>query len=91
MLLSENGTTQIARPILAKSDKPMKVIVEFHCLPSGQKLKIAQQPSEANKGLLKEVHEALSKMEKPPIKDGEVVFQIELTVSSETPANSGIN
>lgn len=71
---------RIAGAILEKSDKPFEVMVQFNCSRAGHKLQIAQRPQIANREALQELYEALQKMEKLPIKDGTLEFQIEWSV-----------
>jgi tetratricopeptide (TPR) repeat protein len=71
---------QITKEIMAKSDKPLKLLVEFTCSPSGHEVKIAHQPKDVDEDLMQELYKALSKMKKAPVKEGKVAFQIEFTV-----------
>ena len=66
--------------ILEKSDKPFEVMVQFNCSRAGHTLQIAQRPQVASKEVLQELYEALQKMEKLPIKDGALKFQMEWSV-----------
>lgn len=72
---------QIASKVFGKSDKRLKLLVEFTCSPSGHELQIAHQPEDVNKGLLQAFHNALTKMDKLRVKNGKLVFQAQWTVS----------
>ena len=66
---------------MGKSDKELKLLVEFTCSPSGHELQISHQPKDVSKELLQGFRDALSKMKSLPVKNGKVVFQIKWTIS----------
>jgi tetratricopeptide (TPR) repeat protein len=72
---------QIASKTFGKSDKGLKLLVEFTCSPSGHELQIAHQPEDVDKELLQAFYAALAKMDKLPVKEGKLAFQIQWTVS----------
>ncbi len=75
---------KVAEEVLGKSKEPAKVLVEFTCTSSGHSVKIMHQPKDVDETPLKELHEALAKIEKLPIKEKSVQFQIQFTI---TPKN----
>ena len=72
---------RIASETFGKSNKRLKLLVEFTCSPSGHELQITHQPEDADKELLQAFHKALSKMDKLAVKTGKLVFQVQWTVS----------
>jgi hypothetical protein len=82
---------KIADEVLGKSKTRCKVLVQFVCAPSGHAIKIMHQPKDVDGKLLKEMHDAIAKMDKLPVSDGTVEFQIQLTVTpkNKRPADDG--
>ena len=74
-----------AEDVLAKSKDPAKVLVEFTCTPAGHTVKIKHQPKDIDETPLKELYEALAKIDKLPVKENTVQFQLQFTV---TPKNN---
>jgi tetratricopeptide (TPR) repeat protein len=73
---------KIACGILEKSDKSFDIMVQFKCSPSGHEVQIfVKQESKDFNEFLKKLHEDLSKMEKLPVKEGTVEFQMILYVN----------
>ncbi len=72
---------KIADEVLSKCKTPCKVLVQFTCTPSGHTVKIMHQPKVVDEKRLKEMYEALAKMDKLPVKEETVEFQIQLTVT----------
>jgi hypothetical protein len=79
-----NKAKKIAFDILEKSDKPFKVRVQFKCTPDGHKVEIAvnKEPDE-HKEFLNKLHEELPKLEKLPVKEGTVEFQMFFEVNRQ--------
>jgi tetratricopeptide (TPR) repeat protein len=75
---------KIAEEVLGKSETPCKVLVQFKCTPAGHTVKIMHQPKDVDEKPLKAMYEALAKMDKLPVKEESVEFQIYITV---TPKN----
>ena len=81
---------KIADEVFRKCETPCKVLVQFKCTPSGHAVKIMHQPKDVDEKPLKEMYEALAKMDKLPVKEGTVEFQIQLTVTPKNqPHNEG--
>jgi hypothetical protein len=72
---------RIADEVLSKCDSPCKVLVQFACKPTGHTVKIMHQPKDVNEKPLQEMYEAVGKMDKLPVKEGTVEFQILLNVT----------
>jgi hypothetical protein len=62
---------------------PCKFLVQFKCTPSGHTVKILRQPKDIDEKPLKRLYELLAKMDKLPVKEATVEFQIQLTVTPE--------
>ena len=62
------------------SGKQFRVIAQFTCKPNGHEVKLAHQ-GDATRELLQEYYDALLAAKKLPVRDGEVSFQLELSVS----------
>jgi tetratricopeptide (TPR) repeat protein len=75
---------KIAEEVLGKCDKPCKVLVEFTCTPSRHTVKVMHKPKDVDEKPLKELYEALAKIDQLPVKEETVQFQIQFTV---TPKN----
>jgi hypothetical protein len=71
---------RLAEATLGRSGRKFKLLVQFTCNPAGHKVDLAHQ-GEATPELLQAYYDALTAADKPPIKDGEVSFQMELSVS----------
>ena len=71
---------KIADEVLSKCKTPCKVLIQFTCAPSGHTVKIMHHPKDYNKIELEEMHKAIAKMDKLPVKVDTVEFQIQLTV-----------
>jgi hypothetical protein len=75
---------KIADRILSKCETPCKILVQFTCIASGHTVKITHEPKEVEEKRLQEMYELLAKMDKLPVKEETVEFQIQITV---TPKN----
>ncbi|MBN1908830.1 MAG: tetratricopeptide repeat protein [Pirellulales bacterium] len=73
----------LAKKALAKSKKPCKVFVHFTCTPLGHTVKIGHRPEDVDREPLQALHEAITKMNKLPVKEESVEFQFELSVAPE--------
>jgi len=62
------------------SGKHFRVMVQFTCKPAGHEVKLAHQ-GDATQELLQAYLDALIAAKKLPVRDGEVSFQLELSVS----------
>ena len=80
---------QVADDILGKYKAPCKVLVQFTCTPSGHTVKIMHQPKDIDEKPLKELYKAVAKLDKLPVKEESVEFQIQLTITpkKESPSN----
>ena len=72
---------KIADEVLGKCETPCKVLVQFTCAPAGHTVKIMHQPKDIDETPLKEMYKALVKLEKLPVKEATVEFQIQITVT----------
>jgi tetratricopeptide (TPR) repeat protein len=79
---------KVAEKILGKCETPDKVLVEFKCSPSGHTIKIKHQAKDTNEKPLDELHDALAKMDKLPVKEESVQFQIQFTVTPKKKSSS---
>jgi tetratricopeptide (TPR) repeat protein len=70
----------IAQKTLEKSDKPGKVLMQFKCSPSGFEVQLARH-GKVEESLLQELYGKLTKMEKFPVKEGTVEFQMPVTIT----------
>lgn len=61
------------------SGKQFRVMVQFTCKPAGHEIKLAHQ-GDATQELLQAYHDALVAAKKLSVRDGEVSFQLELSV-----------
>ncbi|MBN2295316.1 MAG: tetratricopeptide repeat protein [Pirellulales bacterium] len=75
---------KIADEVLAKCNTPCKVLVRFTCTPSGHTVKIMHQPKDIDEEPLEAMHEAIARMEKLPVTEETVEFQIHLTVTPKS-------
>jgi hypothetical protein len=76
---------KVADDVLSKCKTPCKVLVEFKCSPAGHTVKVMHQPKDVDEKPLKEMYKAIAKMDKLPVKEETVEFQIQLTVTPEKP------
>ena len=76
---------KIAEEVLSKCRTPCKVLVQFTCAPSGHTVKIMHQPKDIDEKPLDELYAAIVKMDKLPVKEKTVEFQIQLTIVPEEP------
>jgi hypothetical protein len=65
---------------LEKSDKAFQLLVQFSCKPGGHQVKLVHQ-GDASKELLQRYYDSLRAIKKLPIKQGEVSFQLEISVT----------
>jgi tetratricopeptide (TPR) repeat protein len=72
---------KMAEEILGKSDMDCKILVQFKCSPSGHEIEFMHQPKEIDIKPLKELRDAVTKLDKLPVKDKTVEFQVQLTVT----------
>jgi hypothetical protein len=70
-----------ANEVLAKCKTPCKVLIDFQCTPSGHTVTVMHQPKDVDEEPLKEIYDALAKIDKLPVKEETVQFQIEFTVT----------
>lgn len=75
---------RIADEVLGKCETPCKVLVQFTCTQSGHTVKIMHQPKDVDEKPLKEMYKAVAKMDKLPVKEGSVEFQIQLSVTPKS-------
>jgi hypothetical protein len=71
---------RLADVLFGSSGKQFRVMVQFTCKPAGHEVKLAHQGDVAQE-LLQAYYEALAAANKLPVRDGEVSFQLELSVS----------
>jgi hypothetical protein len=71
---------RLADVTFGKSGRQFRVMVQFNCKPAGHDVKLAHQ-GDATQELLQTYYDALAAAEKLPVKEGEVAFQLELSVS----------
>jgi hypothetical protein len=71
---------RLADESFGKSGRRFQVMAQFHCQPTGHEVKLAHQ-GDATQELLQEYYDALTAAKKLRVKDGEVSFQLELSVS----------
>lgn len=76
-----NAAKKIAEEELSKCETPCKVLIEFTCTPSGHTVKIMYQPKDIDEKPLKALYESLAKLDKLPVKDQTVAFQIQFNVT----------
>lgn len=69
----------LAGELLNTTGKPFKVMVQFTCTPAGHEVKMAHQ-GDATEEVLQRYYDGLKLIKKLAVKDGEVVFQLELSV-----------
>lgn len=63
--------------ILEKSDKPFELRIEFKCSPTGHKVELAvRKDPEQYQEYINKLDKELSKLEKLPVKEGTVEFQM---------------
>jgi len=72
---------KIADEVLGKCETRCKVLVQFRCTPTGHTVTIRHQPKDVDEKPLKDMYKALAKMDKLPVKEETVEFQIQLTVA----------
>jgi len=65
---------------LSKSEREFKVLIQFQCTPAGHKFQMAHQ-GDASQELLQGLHDSLVKMPKLSVRQADVTFQVEVTVS----------
>jgi tetratricopeptide (TPR) repeat protein len=80
----DKAFSKVAEEVLGKCKTPCKVLVEFTCAPLGHTVKIMHQPKDIDEEPLKDMYEALAKIDKLPVKEETVQFQVQFTV---TPKN----
>ena len=73
-------TEQLANQKLAASETAFRLLIQFACRPSGHDVQLATEGG-ASRDVLQGLFEALSEMERLPVSDGEVSFQIEMRVT----------
>jgi hypothetical protein len=71
----------IAEKVLGKYETPCKVVVRFACATSGHSVDIKHEPKDIDEKPLKELHEAITKLKRLPVKEKTVEFEIQLTVT----------
>jgi hypothetical protein len=71
---------RLADESFGKSGRQFRVMVQFNCQPAGHEVKLAHQ-GDAPRELLQAYYAALTAAKKLPVKEGEVSFQLELSVS----------
>jgi len=69
----------LADVTLGHSDKRFQIMVQFTCKPSGHEIRLAHH-GDATPEILQAYFDALSAAKNLPVKEGEVSFQIELSV-----------
>lgn len=72
--------TQCMKRTLARSDGPAKLLVRMTCTPAGHRIELASQGS-APREVLQELHDALVALTALPVREGDVVFEVELTAA----------
>ena len=72
---------KLADEVLGNCKTPCKVLVQFKCTPSGHTVKIMHQPKDVDEKPLEEMYAALAKMDKLPVKEESVEFQIQITIT----------
>jgi hypothetical protein len=70
---------RLAEVSFGSSGKQFRVMAQFTCKPAGHEVKLAHQ-GDATEGLLQAYYDALLAAKKLPVRDGEVSFQLELSV-----------
>jgi hypothetical protein len=63
-----------------KAGKPFRLLVQLYCRPAGHEVKVAH-PGDAPQEMLQHYYDALTVAKKLPVKEGEVSFQLELSVN----------
>lgn len=71
---------RLADVAFRNSGRQFRVLVQFDCNPSGHEVKLAHQ-GDATQELLQGYYDALVAARKLPVRQGEVSFQLELSVS----------
>jgi len=71
---------RLAEVAFGSSGGQFRVLVQFDCTSTGHEVKLAHQGDVAQE-LLQGYYEALASAPKLPVRDGEVSFQLELSVS----------
>ncbi len=75
---------KIADEVLGELKTSCKVLIQFKCTPSGHTVKIMHQPKEIDEKPLQEMYKAVAKMDKLPVKEGAVEFQIQISVTPKS-------
>jgi len=70
---------RLAEESFENSGKSFRLMVQFNCRPDGHEVKLAHQ-GEVTKDMLQPFYDGLTAAKKLPVKDGEVAFQLELSV-----------
>lgn len=71
---------RLADESFGKAGKGFRLMVQFNCVPTGHKIKLALQ-GDAAPELLQNYQDGLTAAKKLSVKDGEVAFQLELSVN----------
>jgi hypothetical protein len=71
---------RLADESFGESGRQFRVMVQFNCKPAGHEVRLAHQ-GDAAQELLQAYYDALTTAKKLPVKEGEVSFQLELSVS----------
>lgn len=72
---------RLADVAFGASARQVRVMVQFTCKPAGHEVELAHQ-GDATPELLQAYYDALVAAKKLPVRDGEVSFQVELSVNS---------
>jgi hypothetical protein len=70
---------RLAELLFGSSGKQFRVMVQFTCKPPGHEVELAHERG-ATQELLQAYYDALAAANKLPVRDGEVSFQLELSV-----------
>jgi hypothetical protein len=70
---------RLAEESLENSETPFRLMVQFNCKPDGHNVKLAHQ-GDAKQELLQRYHDGLTAAKKLPVRDGEVAFQLEMSI-----------
>jgi hypothetical protein len=77
---------RLADVSFGSSGKWFRVVAQFTCTPAGHEVKLAYE-GDATRELVQAYHDALVAARKLPVRDGEVSFQLELSVNAVATAN----
>ena len=72
---------RLADESFGKSAKKFQLMVRFNCMPAGHNVKMAHKGDDAPLELLQRFHDGLMAAKKLSVNQGEVAFQIELSIN----------